>query len=136
MRLRHTFGPLVVGVLGLTAALAAALGSPPQASQAPGRPVVYAAVGEDLVRFDVDVEHATLMRRDSTKLHANVQEAALHPSGDYLYVGTSNGGSSYGAAGVGPAGAGNDHRLTAFRVNRTTCSRLATGPGCRRGRST
>ena len=35
-------------------------------------------------------------------LPANVQEAALHPSGDYLYVGTSNGGSSYAASGGGP----------------------------------
>ena len=82
--------------------------------------MVYAAVGEDLVRFDVDVERATLTRRESRKLHANIQEAALHPSGDYLYVGTANGGSSYGVAGAGPAGAGNDHRLIALRINRTT----------------
>jgi 6-phosphogluconolactonase len=119
MSLRHTFGPLILGGLGVTVAVAA-LGSPPQASQAAGKPVVYAALGEDLVRFDVDVEHATLTRRESRKLHANIQEAALHPSGDYLYVGTANGGSSYGAAGAGPAGAGNDHRLIALRINRAT----------------
>jgi 6-phosphogluconolactonase len=117
MTLRHAFGSLVLGLLGVTAAIAA-LGSPPQASQATGRPVVYAAVGEDLVRFEVDVEHATLTRRESRRLPANVQEAALHPSGDYLYIGTSNGGSSYGPAGTGPGGAGSDHRLIPFRIDR------------------
>ena len=119
MGLRHAFGPLVLGLLGVTAAMAV-LGSPQQAGQAGGKPVVYAAVGEDLVQFDVDVEHATLTRRESRRLPANVQEGALHPSGDYLYIGTSNGGSSYGAAGAGPGGAGNDHRLIAFRINRVT----------------
>ena len=127
MMLQRALAPLLFGVFGVTAAMAS-LGSPPQVSQAPGpaasrvegKPVVYAAVGEELVRFDVDVERGALTRRESTKLPANIQEAALHPSGDYLYVGTANGGSSYGAAGAGPAGAGNDHRLMAFRVNRVT----------------
>jgi 6-phosphogluconolactonase len=119
MSFRHALGFLVLGLLGVTAAIAA-LGLPPQAGPAPGRPVVYAAVGEELVRFDVNVEQATLTRRESRPLHGNVQEAALHPSGDYLYVGTSNGGSSYGGAGAGPGGAGTDHRLTAFRIDRRT----------------
>ena len=77
-------------------------------------------MGADVFRFDVDVEQATLTRRESRMLPANVQEAALHPSGDYLYFGTSNGGSSYGSAGAGPGAPGTDHRLIAFRINPTT----------------
>ena len=89
-------------------------------AQRPGRPVVYAAVGAELTQFDVDVERATLTKRASMTLPANVQEAALHPSGNYLYIGTSNGGSSYVSAGGGPGPAGSDHRLQAFRIDRAT----------------
>lgn len=89
-------------------------------AQQPGRPVLYAAVGAELIRFDVDVERATLTKRASMTLHANVQEAALHPSGNYVYIGTSNGGASYAAASGGPAPRGSDHRLLAFRIDRAT----------------
>ena len=88
-------------------------------AQRPGRPVVYAAVGAELTHFAVDVESATLTRRASMTLPANVQEAALHPSGDYLYIGTSNGGASNAASGGGAGPAGTDHRLLAFRIDRS-----------------
>jgi 6-phosphogluconolactonase len=103
----------VVAAAGAVVAIALAA-----SAQSPrgGRPVLYAAVGEELIQFDVDVEQASLVRRRSTTLHGNVQEAALHPSGDYLYVGTSNGGSSYMTAGGGPGPGGTDHRITAFRI--------------------
>ena len=106
--------------VGAAAALLGLLAVTMLAAQQPGRPVLYAAVGADVFRFDVDVEQATLTRRESRMLPANVQEAALHPSGDYLYFGTSNGGSSYGSAGAGPGAPGTDHRLIAFRINPTT----------------
>ena len=117
---------LPAALLGLLAATGLAAQGPvpvwndPSTSNLAGRPVVYAAVGAELTRFDVDVERATLTKRTSMTLPANVQEAALHPSGQYLYVGTSNGGSSYGAAGAGPGPSGTDHRLIAFRVDRAT----------------
>jgi hypothetical protein len=60
--------------------------------------VLYAAVGSELTQYDVDVETGALVRRDSVHLPANVQEAALHPSGHHLYVGWSSRGASYGAA--------------------------------------
>jgi 6-phosphogluconolactonase len=114
--LGRAFAPVMVVVAVGVAAIIAAQGSRSSA----GRPIVYAAVGADLVRFDVDVENATLTRRQSRRLPANVQEAALHPSGDYLYIGTSNGGSSYGGAGAGPGGSGTEHQLIPFRINRET----------------
>jgi 6-phosphogluconolactonase (cycloisomerase 2 family) len=89
-------------------------------AQRPGRPVVYAAVGPELTQFDVDVERATLTKRGSITLPANVQEAALHPSGDYIYIATSNGGPSATASGAGAGSAGSEHRLLAFRIDRSS----------------
>jgi 6-phosphogluconolactonase len=115
----------LAGLLGAAAAIASQDARP--ATTPAGRPVLYAAVGADLTRFDVDVQHATLTRRGSMKLPANVQEAAVHPSGDYIYIGTSNGGSSYGAAGAGPGGRGTEHQLIAFRIDRKTGALHAHG---------
>jgi 6-phosphogluconolactonase (cycloisomerase 2 family)/quinol monooxygenase YgiN len=91
------------------------------------QPVLYAAVGPNLIRFDVDVENGSLSRRDVTSLPANVQEAALHPSGKYLYVAWSNGGASYaGAGGVAPRGT--SHGVTAFRIDQASGALQVHGP--------
>ena len=89
------------------------------------RTVLFASVGPELTQYDVDVEQATLTRRSSVTLPANVQEAALHPSRQHLYVAWSNIGASYGSA--APAGAGN-HGVTAFRLNRATGALAPDGP--------
>ena len=47
---------------------------------ASGRVVLYAAVGAELTQYDVDVDSATLVKRGSITLPANVQEAVAHPS--------------------------------------------------------
>ena len=91
-------------------------------SAASAKTILYAAVGAELTRYDVDVEQATLVRRESVRLPGNVQEAALHPSRRHLYVAWSNTGPSYGsAAGVaGPAqppAPKTSHGLTAFRLD-------------------
>jgi 6-phosphogluconolactonase (cycloisomerase 2 family) len=83
----------------------------------PGKPVVYAASGAELIRFEVDLTKATLLKRELVMLHAHVQEAALAPSGKYLYVASSNGGPTNAPAGGGPAPRGTDHRVTAFRID-------------------
>jgi 6-phosphogluconolactonase len=88
--------------------------------------VLYAAVGAELTQYDVDVEHATLTRRSSIRLPANVQEAALHPSRHHLYVGWSNRGASYGDVGAGGQSAG--HGLTAFKVDAASGALTADGP--------
>jgi 6-phosphogluconolactonase len=54
---------------------------------------LYSAVGEALTHYEVDVENATLTRRETIKVPANVQYAWPHPSGRHLYVSTSNRGS-------------------------------------------
>ena len=76
----------------------------PQASKS-RNVALYAAVGPELIRYEVDVGSATLAKRESVMLPDNVQYAWPHPSGQYLYVAWSNG-----------AGAGH-HGLAAFRID-------------------
>lgn len=83
---------------------------------ASGKVVLYAAVGAELTQYDVDVDTATLVKRGSITLPANVQEAVPHPSRQYLYIAWSNGGPSNIPQGsVAPNG--NQHGLSAFRIN-------------------
>ncbi len=86
-------------VFGIYAQHAALLANPDFASgpaasgngSASGRVVLYAAVGAELTQYDVDVDTATLVKRGSITLPANVQEAVAHPSRQYLYIAWSNG---------------------------------------------
>ena len=78
---------------------------------------VYASVGEELIAFTADVERATLTRQSSVTLPGFVQEAWTSPSGPFLYIAWSNGGSSYAGSGVEPVG--DKHGITAFRVDST-----------------
>jgi 6-phosphogluconolactonase (cycloisomerase 2 family) len=87
---------------------------------------VYAAAGAELAQYDVDVEQATLTRRGTVALPANVQEAALHPSRRHLYVAWSNIGASYG--GSGGAGRQGRHGVTAFRLNAASGVPTPDGP--------
>ena len=70
---------------------------------------LYANVGAELTHYDVDVEAATLTRRDTVSLPANVQYVWPHASRRFLYVATSDSSS-----GMGPAG--NAHHVTALRI--------------------
>lgn len=58
--------------------------------------VLYSAVGEELTRYEMDVEGAALTRRETLKVPAVVQYAWPHPSKRYLYVTTSNRGAGAG----------------------------------------
>ena len=83
---------------------------------APGKAVLYAAVGPELTQYDIDRDNAALIKRGSVTLPANVQEAWQHPSKKFLYVAWSNGGagnSSYGA--VVPTG--DQHGITVFHID-------------------
>jgi 6-phosphogluconolactonase (cycloisomerase 2 family) len=93
----------------------------------PGKPVVYAGLGAELIRFEVDVTKATLTRRESVMLPAHIQEAALPPSGKYLYVASSDGGPTNAPA-SGAAPVGRDHRLTAFRIDPASGALTPHGP--------
>jgi 6-phosphogluconolactonase (cycloisomerase 2 family) len=84
-------------------------GQTPQAR----RVALYASVGPELMRYEVDVEQATLVKRESVTLPAIVQEGWAHPSGRYLYVTWSDfqGGTESG---------GSQHGVTTFRIDPAT----------------
>ena len=93
---------------------------------ASGKVVLYAAVGAELTQYDVDVDTATLVKRGSITLPANVQETVAHPSRQYLYVAWSNGGPSNIPQGsVAPRG--NQHGLSAFRIDPASGALLPHG---------
>jgi 6-phosphogluconolactonase len=92
----------------------------------PAKTVLYAAVGAELTQYDLDPASATLVRRTSVTLPANIQEAWQHPSRKYLYVAWSNGGASYTA--IGGAASKNDrHGITAFRIDPVSGALLPFG---------
>jgi 6-phosphogluconolactonase len=74
---------------------------------------LYASVGPELTQYDVDVDAATLTRRDTVSLPANVQYVWPHASRRHLYVATSDSASGMGKA-------GNTHHVTAFRIDPAT----------------
>jgi 6-phosphogluconolactonase len=84
--------------------LAAVIGD----AQTAGRAVLYAAVGAEFTQYDVDIEGATLTKRESVTLPDSVQYAWFHPSRRFIYVAWSN-------------GSGRDHHgVTAFRIDGTS----------------
>jgi 6-phosphogluconolactonase len=76
----------------------------------PGKVSLYASVGPELTHYDVDVDAATLTRRGTVGLPANVQYAWPHASRRFLYVATSDSASGMGQQ-------GNTHHVTAFRID-------------------
>jgi 6-phosphogluconolactonase len=73
--------------------------------------VFYASVGPALTLYQIDVDRAGLTRQDTVMLPANVQYIWRHPSAPFLYVATSNGGSS--SLGI----KGDSHFLSALRID-------------------
>jgi 6-phosphogluconolactonase (cycloisomerase 2 family) len=73
--------------------------------------VFYASVGPELTLHDVDIETATLARRSSVRLPADVQYAWPHPSRRFFYVVSSNGTPGTDGA------AGSTHMANAFRID-------------------
>jgi len=71
--------------------------------------VFYQSIGPELSRFDIDVDGAALTKQDSVTIAgANVQYVWPHPSKQYLYVVSSDGGP-----GTIP---GTKHVATSFRI--------------------
>jgi 6-phosphogluconolactonase len=103
---RRTFTTLLVG------GIAAPMTSFAQSSKA--KNVFYASAGPELTLYSVDVEDAALVKRDTVSLPATVQYAWPHPSKQYLYVVSSNGGS--GSTGI----VGDKHFANAFRIDSAT----------------
>src|SRR5713101_8682206 len=99
---RRTFVSLVAGSIAAPAWSSAKAAS--------NKVALYANVGADLTRYDVDVAGATLTKRETVTLPAAVQYAWPHASRRYLYV-----ASSSSAPGTGPAGT--EHHVSAFRID-------------------
>src|SRR5271167_751840 len=76
----------------------------------PNKIALYASIGPELTQYEVDVDSATLFKRDAVTLPANVHYAWPHASGRHLYVAPSN-----SASGMLPAG--DKHHVTAFRID-------------------
>ncbi|HEX4273195.1 MAG TPA: beta-propeller fold lactonase family protein [Rhizomicrobium sp.] len=74
----------------------------------------YASTGRDLILYDLDVGAASLTRRTSITLPANVQYAWPHPTRKFLYVVASNGQPPSGPTGA--AGADKNHYAIAYKV--------------------
>ena len=74
----------------------------------PEKTVLFASAGPRLDLYDIDFGDATLHKRASVTLPANVQYAWLHPSRRTFYVVSSNGG---------PGLAGDRHWASAYRVD-------------------
>ncbi len=79
----------------------------------PSKLSLYASVGAELTHYDVDVDAATLTRRGTVSLPANVQYVWPHASRRHLYVATSDSASGMGKAGT-------THHVTAFRIDPAT----------------
>ncbi|HVY92190.1 MAG TPA: beta-propeller fold lactonase family protein [Bryobacteraceae bacterium] len=88
--------------------------------------VLYAAVGSELTAYDIDDAGATLTKRATVTLPANIQEAWPHPSHRYLYVAWSDGGAA-SAPVNGATPKGSRHGISAFRIDATTGALTAYG---------
>jgi 6-phosphogluconolactonase (cycloisomerase 2 family) len=72
---------------------------------------LYAAIGPRLTHYTVDVEGASLTRRDTVTLPANIHYCWPHASGRHLYAASSD--SASGTGGV----VGTKHHVTAWRID-------------------
>src|SRR3979490_3462514 len=99
---RRTFVSLVAGGI-------AAPAWPSAVAAASNKVALYANVGADLTRYDVDIAGATLTKRETVTLPAAVQYAWPHASRRYFYVASSSSAPGYGTAGT-------EHHVTAFRT--------------------
>ena len=63
-----------------------------ESTKTPRKTVFYSAVGGDLTLYSMDIEAASLTKRETVTLPVNIQYAWPHPSHRYLYVVSSSGG--------------------------------------------
>jgi len=90
------------------------------AQQASRKAALYANVGPDLTRYDIDLANAELIKRETVTLPAGVQYAWPHASRRYLYVASSSSASGYGPAGT-------EHHVSALGIDPATGALSAYG---------
>ncbi len=110
---------LLAGILTGVFSLGPGRTQPPAStpSLASSRGVLYAATGAELTRYDVDAGGASLVKRSSIRLPANIQYAWPHPTRKYLYVAWSDGGAATAAPGAAAVPHGKLHGVSAFRID-------------------
>jgi 6-phosphogluconolactonase len=81
--------------------------------------VYYSGVAGELTLYGMDVDNATLTKRSTVTLPANIQYAWPHPSKQYFYVVSSGGG---------PGIASDRNFANAFRIDPTTGALTPHGP--------
>jgi 6-phosphogluconolactonase (cycloisomerase 2 family) len=91
-----------------------------------GRAVLYAATGPELTRYDI--AGASLVKRASIRVPANIQYAWPHPSHKYLYVAWSDGGAATAAPGADAVPHGDRHGVSAFRIDPRSGDLQPVGP--------
>ena len=111
---RRTFTTLLVG--GIAAPKASF------AQEAKAKNIFYSAVGPELTAYSVDVDESALIKRDTVSASTKIQYAWPHPSKQYLYVVSSNGGA--GSEGV----AGDKHFANAFKIEPASGALTPHGP--------
>ena len=108
---RRTFTALLAGTI---VAPRASFGQ----SSMTTRNVFYASAGPELTLYSVDVDGAALVRRGTVSTAANIQYAWPHPSKQYLYVVSSDGGpGSSGAVGTAQGTGGAKHIANVFKID-------------------
>ena len=125
-RSQFTVAALCLLLTGIVAAQTNQDAKPAGKTSRPGKVVLYAAVGAELTRYEVDVNGAALTKRETITLPANVQEVATHPTRHYLYIAWSNGGPS-NLSPSQPIPSGSQHGLSAFRVDPSSGALLPHG---------
>jgi 6-phosphogluconolactonase len=115
MTRRLLLSGILAGVLSLGLGQAQAPASAPAHNSSRG--VLYAAAGAELTQYDIDAEGASLVKRGSIRLPANVQYAWPHPSRKYFYVAWSDGGASAAAPGTAAVPRGKLHGVSAFSID-------------------
>ena len=125
---------LTVAAVGVLVATLGQTRTSTQAGTASGKLVLYSAVGPELTRYDVDVNAATLTKRESMMLPGFITEATMHPSKQYTYIvwgkfvpGDPGGFQIHGQP--------HDQGMSAFRVDPATGALTAHGPSVSLGHS-
>ena len=129
---------VLVAALGVLAAIAGQTRASALAGQAAagrnaaaqGRSVVYSSVGPVLTIWDLDVDAATLTKRDTVTLPGFITEATLHPSEKIIYIVWGrfpNGFQTHSQP--------HEHGMSAFRIEPATGALTPHGPSVSLGKT-
>jgi 6-phosphogluconolactonase len=112
---RRTFTTLLASAIAV--APKASFGQSAMTSKT-AKDVFYASTGPELTFYDLDVDGAALTKRGTVTTAANIQYAWPHPSKQYLYVVSSDGGpGSSGAVGTAQGTGGAKHIANVFKID-------------------